>query len=132
MTLVRRPILLVGPAAVLVLALALATNVLPLRQIIAQRQEITETQSRLDSLDASNAELERRAEALETPLEIERLAREELGYIRPGEEAFVVITPRADDAAPATVDMAAAEPLPADRAWYQRLWDYLTGRDLAG
>lgn len=136
MTLVRRPIVLLGPAVILVVALALATNVLPLRQIVAQRQEIVATQERLDAIVADNAALESRVEALQTPLEVERLAREELGYVRPGEEAYVVMDPTPGESpeasAPAGQKTAAAgETRQDDRGFFARMWDYMTGRDLA-
>jgi cell division protein FtsB len=145
MTLVRRPILLLGPAVILVVALALATNVLPLRQIVAQRSEIAATRSTLDAIMAENAALDAKVTALETPLEVERLAREELGYVRPGEQAFVVMDPTPDDgpasrAARSTPTGVAGEatadgPAPAadtERHVVARMWDYMTGRDLAG
>jgi cell division protein FtsB len=145
MTLVRRPIMLLGPAVILVVALALATNVLPLRQIVAQRTEIAATQATLDGILAENAALGAQVSALETPLEVERLARQELGYVRPGEQAFVVMDPNHDDrstsraippvAADATGQSNAEQPVAdaaTERHVVARMWDYLTGRDLAG
>lgn len=144
MTLVRRPLMLLAPAALLVVALALATNVLPLRQIVAQQQEIAATQSRLDSLVAENDRLDDRVDALGTPIEIERIARDDLGYIRPGETAYVVVDPSVEegDSAAAT-EGEIAEPATADDGgptisangdgnFATRIWDFLTGRDLAG
>jgi cell division protein FtsB len=142
MTLVRRPIVLLGPAVILVVALALATNVLPLRQIVAQRSEIAATQSTLEDIMAENAALDGQISALETPLEVERLAREELGYVRPGEQAFVVMDPTPSDrpasgAAPSAPagEATADQPVPnadTERHVIARMWDYMTGRDLAG
>jgi cell division protein FtsB len=133
MTFVRRPLVLIAPAVILVVALALATNVLPLRQIVAQRQEIEDTTSRLDALMAENAALDDQAAALETPLEIERIAREELGFIRPGESAFVVMDPTAEQEGPraSAATEQAAPAVESDRGWVTRMWDYMTGRDLA-
>jgi cell division protein FtsB len=131
--------MMLAPAALLVVALALATNVLPLRQIVAQRQEISQTQATLDALVEDNETLDARVAALGTPVEIERIAREELGYIRPGETAYVVIDPAADDdsAAPTVTPESgglADTPQPArasDGNFATRIWDFLTGRDLA-
>ncbi|MGF1668708.1 MAG: septum formation initiator family protein [Acidimicrobiia bacterium] len=145
MTLVRRPIMLLGPAVILVVALALATNVLPLRQIVAQRTEIAATQATLDTILAENGTLDAQVSALETPLEVERLAREELGYVRPGERAYVVMDPNLDDRStsravgPASVgdtgQATVEQPEPnaaTERHMLARMWDYVTGRDLAG
>lgn len=138
MTLVRRPLMLLAPAALLVVALALATNVLPLRQIMAQRQEVADTEARFDALAAENDALDAKVDALGTPVEIERIAREELGYVRPGETAYVVIDPSADDDTSVAVVApesdtpalpAAGEPSVGGN-FATRIWDFLTGRDL--
>lgn len=137
-TLVRRPLMMLAPAALLVVALALATNVLPLRQIVAQRQEIAATEARLDALVTENDVLDSQVDALGTPIEIERLAREELGYVRPGETAFVVIDPDTDTSeAPVSapdrseIGTGAQASTDAERSFVARVWDFVTGRDLA-
>jgi cell division protein FtsB len=146
MTLVRKPLLFIAPAAVLVVLLALATNVLPIRQIVAQRQELAATEARLDELVAENDTLAAHVDALETPVEIERIAREELGYIRPGEQPFVVIDPSAgtngfdgaarsvaESAGAARIQAQASEPVaPGGGNIFTRVWDFLTGKDMAG
>lgn len=124
----KRPVLVFGPVALLVVALALLTNVLPFRDIVRQRQEIAAARSYLAELEAANAQLEERIEALQTPLEIERLARERLGYVRPGEEAFVVIDPGVDDSPEVAAPTAGEE----DPSWWERIWAFLTGADLTG
>jgi type II secretory pathway component PulJ len=124
----KRPVLVFGPVALLVVALALLTNVLPFRDIVRQRQEIAAARSYLAELEAANAQLEERIEALQTPLEIERLARERLGYVRPGEEAFVVIDPGMDDPPEAAAPTVGEE----DPSWWERIWAFLTGADLTG
>jgi cell division protein FtsB len=140
-TLVRRPLLALAPFAVLVIVLALATNVLPLREILSQRQSVAASQARLTELEETNAALERQVEALDAPIEVERLARSELGYIRPGEEAFAVISPEGAEAGePPTRSgdrsqlAMAGSVVEADggRGALARLWDFVTGRDLSG
>lgn len=128
---VRRPVLYLLPLAFAVVALAMFTNVLPFRQLLAQRQEIATASTYLEGLSAENELLRAKVDALKSPLEIERLAREQLGYVRPGERAFVVIEP----GEPAIVypeDHPAPGPRPADpgRPWYRTVWDFVTGRDL--
>jgi hypothetical protein len=80
--------------------------------------------------------------ALRTPLEVERLAREELGYVRPGEQAFVVMAPTPEqrprsDAPRPTLEAGQASggsiaTVASDRGVLFKMWDYVTGRDLAG
>lgn len=129
MSLLRRPMLFLATVAVLVVAVAVTTNALPLRQIVDQQQEVAEARQTLGELSRENAILTDQVAALQTPIEIERLAREKLGYVRPGEAAYVVI----EDATPAADFPAeiAGEPAEGDTVpFLSRLWDFVTGRDL--
>lgn len=141
MTLIRRPIIVLAPVAVLLVLLAMSTNVLPVRHIVEQREQIEATQARLDRLLAENAALTSRVEALDSPVEIERLARGELGYIFPGETAYIVMRPeskvsnelpvanRPGDQTEPGGEPRTGESTP-DRSTIARLLDFLTGRDL--
>lgn len=126
----RRPVLALAPVAVLVAALSMFTNVVPFREIVAQNREVADTRSYLESLQEANEALEVRVEALNAPLEIERLAREQLGYVRPGETAFVVIEP--EPAEKVYVEDFEGDELtrPDPEPWYLRLWEYVTGSDM--
>ena len=66
--------------------------------------------------------------ALESDAEVERLAREQFGLVRPGELGYVVISP-ADEPAPAPEREATLD-RPGEQPWWRDLWDFLTGRDL--
>ncbi|MDH3471052.1 MAG: septum formation initiator family protein [Acidimicrobiia bacterium] len=109
----------------IVLAMTMA-GVLPFRQIIAQDRAVAVTQEKLAALSAENIRLEELVQRLETPEEIERLAREEFGYIRPGESAYVVVVP-ADVPAPT---QPPPQELPRPKGWWDSVVDFLTGRDL--
>ncbi len=62
--------------------------------------------------------------------EIERLAREKLGYVRPGEVAYVVLEP---PFIPTTTTQPPAEDPPVeDRSLLSEVWDFVTGADLSG
>ncbi len=131
MTLIRKPLMVLAPAAALVVALAMVTNVVPFRQLVEQRQQVAAAQARLAELERQNELLRGQVAALSTPLEIERIARERLGLVREGEEAYVVLEPAEtatvfpeDDLEPPAESTSPQPP------WYQRVWDYLTGRDL--
>jgi len=127
MRLRRRP----GPALAALLFLlmgaAFLTQVVPYRQIIDSRNEVESARSRLAQLEQENAALGADVEALRTDAEVEKLAREKLGYVRPGETAYVVLDP------PGTPDeeqAPAAPPAPVDRTWVEAVWEFLTGADL--
>jgi cell division protein FtsB len=85
--------------AALVVAIAtvglLVVGVFPTRTYLAQRAATSAAAAELDRLDAENARLERRIDRLLTPAEVERIAREQYGLVRPGEEAYAVLPPPA-------------------------------------
>lgn len=115
--------------ALLVVGVAVLTNVLPYRQIIDQQRQVEAAAAELESLQDENELLTARRDALQTPVEIERLAREKLGYVRPGEVAYVVLDP---PSAPTTTvpDTVEPEPVEDDTLWGE-IWDFMTGADLA-
>ena len=79
--------------AVVVLVL-LTLGVAPLRTLLDQRGQLAQLEHQTHELEAANAELERRIVQLNDPVYLERLARECLGMIEPGETAFVLIPKR--------------------------------------
>ncbi len=60
----------------------------PVRNYLAQRAEIDQLEQRIDTLERERIQLERELERIRDPDELERLARECLGMVRPGEIAF--------------------------------------------
>lgn len=126
----RRPAVLISTLALIVLGVAVMTNVVPYRQIVDQRRQVLAAEEQLASLRAENAMLTDRRDSLETPVEIERLAREKLGYVRPGETAYVVLEPPSMPLAEITSE---AEPDPVvDRNLWGVVWDFITGADISG
>ncbi|HEX6301735.1 MAG TPA: septum formation initiator family protein [Acidimicrobiia bacterium] len=127
MTLIRRP----GAAAVtflfLLMGAAFLTQVVPYRQIIETQRQVATARAELEALEDHNAELQADVSALQTDAEIERLAREKLGYVRPGEKAYVVLDP------PGTKDPEPADPAPAplEKTWVEKVWEFITGADLS-
>jgi cell division protein FtsB len=111
---------------ILVLGAAFLTQVVPYRQIVDSQRQVNEARATLAALEAENALLQADVVALDTEAEIEKLAREKLGYVRPGEVAYVVLDP------PGTVEEPRPEPLPEpeDKTWVDRIWEFLTGADL--
>lgn len=69
----------------------------PARTWRAQQAEHAELESELADLGAVNEALTRRAALLETPDEIERIAREDYNLVRPTDESYVVLLPPAED-----------------------------------
>jgi cell division protein FtsB len=120
-----------SPSLALLLLVALAVvlgGIFPFRQILAQDRQVANTRAKLDALVGENEALRQRIDALGTEAEVERLAREELGMVRPGETGFTVTSPEDERA----VDVPAPEPEPAEdeRTITEKIWDFFTGRDL--
>ncbi len=65
--------------------------VFPTRSYLAQRASVHQAQQRLTAIDRENHRLARDARRLTTPAEVERLAREQYGLVRPGEKAYAIL-----------------------------------------
>ncbi|HET9672715.1 MAG TPA: septum formation initiator family protein [Actinomycetota bacterium] len=73
-------------------------SIAPARLYFEQRAELADLSRRAGVLEEVNARLSARADRLRDPAFLERLARQCLGMVRPGEVAFVVVP---DEGAPA-------------------------------
>lgn len=117
-----------GVLALIVAGVALITAVIPFRQILEQQARVDSVAEELSRVTLENELLSAEVEALNTPGEIERLARENLGYVMPGETAYVVLEPGATLASPTPVASAEDdESIP----WYVAIWNFFTGADLS-
>lgn len=112
---------LVGGRVLLVLVGVIAIFFLffPARQLVGQRGDIEDLTARLQALETENARLAAEIERLEDPEELEVLARERLGLVRPGEQAYYFVDPqeavREREADASSVEAEA--PSAWDRAW---------------
>ena len=108
----------------------------PLVQYVVATDRVAELRSERDALAAAVDELEAQRAALQDPAEVELLAREELGLVRPGEIPFVVVTPAAEAATEEarTPADAAPEPsvTPATAPWWVDLGRALRRVGLCG
>lgn len=77
-------------AGVVALAM-LVLFVFPTQAYLSQRRDLNEVQAEVTALERENAKLDRAAERLRTPAEIERLARERFNMVRPGEQPLMVV-----------------------------------------
>lgn len=127
MTLLRRPGIAIVTLLILLTGAVFLTQVVPYRQIVDSQRQVAEARAELASLEAENAEMAADVEALQTDSEIERLAREKLGYVRPGETAYVVLDPPGASEETEPVEPA---PEPVEKTWVDKVWEFLTGADL--
>ncbi|HEX9122436.1 MAG TPA: septum formation initiator family protein [Actinomycetota bacterium] len=93
---------LTGRAAFLIAALSLLVllSLGPARASLSQRAQIADLERQTQLLEDANARLQTQISRLRDPAELERLARECLGMVKPGETAFVT-TPNSPDGEPA-------------------------------
>lgn len=82
-------------AVLLVVAMIVLTlGIAPLRTYLGQRSQLAELRRQSSELEVANARLEDRIDRLQDPEYLERLARQCLGMVRPGEVAFVTVPER--------------------------------------
>jgi cell division protein FtsB len=75
--------------------------VLPGRTYLAQRRSLAAAETRATALARANAQLDQQVKQLQTDSEVERLAREQYGLIKPGEIPYVILPPTPQAAPPA-------------------------------
>lgn len=115
---------------VFVIAGFVVTGVLPVREYLERGTDVEAAQAELDLLVAENDALSADIAALYTEQEVERLAREQYGFVRPGEIGYVVIPQEADGQ-----EAPQADPIPTvdkDRSLFEKIWDFVTGNDQSG
>jgi cell division protein FtsB len=104
----------------LVLGGAMYLFVFPARTYLAQKQSIAAEARTVAVLKAEDAKLAAESSALQDNATIEKIARQEYGLVKPGQQAFMVLpaTSRPEPPPP---------PPPKQAAWYSSLefWRYL-------
>ena len=115
-----------GAVVLTLLGVMLLSALYPLRQYASQDSHVGQLVKQERVLAAKIATLKQQQSLLMSDDEIERVAREELGMVRPGEVAFAIAGPQA--AAPKTSDRRVGEEEPAvtHESWYQRWWSAVT------
>lgn len=108
---------------ILVVGGLLATSVLPMRRYVDLRGRIAALEEQDRAMDRQAEILRDRKKDLRSPEEIERIARERLGMVRPGEVPFVIIGPstKPDLGRPVAVPRVAEE-VPGGSSWLSRWW----------
>lgn len=68
--------------------------VFPTRSYLEQQRQVSSARHAVAALKVQNEQLARQAKQLQTRSEIERLAREQFNMVRPGEQAYTVLSSR--------------------------------------
>lgn len=85
----RKVTILVALLGVAVYLLA----VFPTRSYLLQRSQVRHTISQVNAVQGANAQLQRQINSMNSPSQIENIARSQYGLVKPGEKAFVVLPP---------------------------------------
>lgn len=88
----------------------------PLKLQYQESREQARLQAELDSLKQRNENLSAQVERLKTPEGVEEVARESLGMVKEGENAYVVIDPAEEASAAALARTGDEAPVP-DSVW---------------
>ncbi len=75
----------------MVVLLVLTLAIAPMKAFISQRAQLAEMQRQTAMLEKANGELTARIDQLHDPAYLERLARECLGMVAPGETSFITV-----------------------------------------
>jgi cell division protein FtsB len=107
------------------------SGVLPLQQYLERENQVDAARDRLAVLESENALIAADADALLSDQEIERVAREQYGFVREGEVGYVVIVPDAGEGpqigGPTPEPVTNPEP---SRGFLSRIWSFITGGDV--
>ncbi|MGH8959313.1 MAG: FtsB family cell division protein [Acidimicrobiia bacterium] len=129
MTRTSRVAMRIGRLALGLVLLAFLAATIPFGQIIEQQERVEAAAAELARLENENLFLADEIAALETPAEIERMAREKLGYVMPGETAFVVLEPEVGG--PVPIENSDQDSVSSSQPWWRSLWNFLTGADVS-
>ncbi|MGW0556190.1 FtsB family cell division protein [Streptomyces sp. NPDC002926] len=115
---------LTGRAAFLTLVICSLVVALayPMRQYVSQRADIADQRRRMGDAKQQVERLRDEKARLQDDRYVERLAREHLHFVLPGETGYTVIDPEA-------AERRRTDEGAADRPWYSNVWDGVDNAD---
>jgi cell division protein FtsL len=113
-----------GVILVVLLGALLFSSVYPMRRYFAVRAQIASLRKQEHVLDAHATQLAQQKARLKTDDEVEKIARQDLGMVRPGEVPFVIANPSLP-AAQQLTPQAAPPVARDDPSAFSRLWSFL-------
>jgi cell division protein FtsB len=112
---VKAPRILALALGSVVLSGVLFLFVLPGRTYLDQQRSLAAADTRLRVLSNENGKLQQQIQHLQTDAEIERIARQQYGLVKPGEQAYAILPAAETTPAP-------PPPASAHRGTWYRLW----------
>ncbi|WP_326650367.1 MULTISPECIES: septum formation initiator family protein [unclassified Streptomyces] len=115
---------LTGRAAFLTLVICSLVVALayPMRQYVSQRADIADQKRRMGDAKQQVERLRDEKARLQDDRYVERLAREHLHFVLPGETGYTVVDPEA-------AERRRTDEGAADRPWYSNVWDGVDNAD---
>ncbi|MER5464189.1 septum formation initiator family protein [Streptomyces sp. NPDC002668] len=115
---------LTGRAAFLTLVICSLVVALayPMRQYVSQRADIADQKRRMSDAKQQVERLRDEKARLQDDRYVERLAREHLHFVLPGETGYTVVDPEA-------AERRRTDEGAADRPWYSNVWDGVDNAD---
>jgi hypothetical protein len=92
--------------------------VLPGREYLAQRRSLSFAATRATVLAKANNQMDQRIKQLQSDAEVEHLARQQYGLVKPGETPYAILPPTQTPAA----DAPPAPPRASHPSFGARLW----------
>jgi cell division protein FtsB len=111
-----------GAVIATLLGVIVMSALYPLRQYASQDSHVAALVKQERALRHKIAQMQHEQELLLSDNEIERVAREELGMVRPGEVAFAIV-PDAAQARPRAAGPVLEPVRSHNEPWYARWWD---------
>jgi cell division protein FtsB len=96
----------------------------PAQRLLDSRARVDGLAVKAEALEQENEVLERRKADLEDPGNVELLAREQQGFIRPGEVPYTLVPPEVDRP---RITAPRDQPDPPAPTWYGRAWETVRG-----
>lgn len=105
------------------------SGVLPLRQYLERENQVNAAIGDLAALETANVSMSSDVAALLSDQEIERVAREQYGLVRPGEIGYVVAPPEVEEPlrlAPSATPVEVED----GPGFFGKIWRFLSGGDV--
>jgi len=115
-----------GAVVLTLLGVMLLSALYPLRQYASQDSHVNQLVTQERQLAAKIADLKKQQNLLQSDDEIERIAREDLGMVHPGEVAFAIAGSQSAATPKTGRRTGEEEPAVTHASWYERWWNAVT------
>ena len=112
-----------GVVVIVAAVVLLLSAMYPVRQYVSKKAYVRHLVAQEAALSARMSQLQTDQSRLLSDAEVERIAREDLGMVRPGEVAFALVPKPGAQLRAISQDPIVQTKARAGPAWYARWWD---------